>query len=328
MQGRAIRAQQAAEPSSTLNSDTPKSSSRRRKSKSKRSSRRLTADLGSVQDLLACENTAGSPHPPTTEAASRGVDDSASNQAGTVESSGAVVADQASARGNTREAAEVKGAGRGSGEGGRGGSTGGSSDGRRTAEYEGFCNVMSGMESPEVPRGGDDKEEREDYAHTARLSSVLGMLESVGSASVSPTMGSGSAFPGRDAAELLTIRETARCVGGDPDDGGTRHSEDTGESVILPRLLGFLPGVSEDDARRNGGGGGRVGRESEETAGDAPVQELLECTPSPGGGLDQSVADGSALREKTLARMYGVGAAPGDTAVRLVGWLWVVCVWP
>ena len=55
-------------------------------------------------------------------------------------------------------------------------------------------------------------------------------------------------------------------------------------------------------------------RESTETASVVSVLGLLECTPSPAGGVDQSVADGSALRGKSLARFYDdADATDSDT---------------
>lgn len=102
---------------------------------------------------------------------------------------------------------------------------------------------------------------------------------------------------------------------------------DSGETASVPDLLGLFERGSEDSSARyeadgsalcaegrassprGGGGGGDGGRnwdgrESVGTASVGSVLGLLDCTPSPGGGLDQSVADGSALRGKSLARLY------------------------
>lgn len=116
---------------------------------------------------------------------------------------------------------------------------------------------------------------------------------------------------------------------------------DSGDTADVPVLLGLFERGTEEDVSsrynaegsavrteghvssphgggRGGGGGGGVRnmdrRESVETASAGSVLGLLECTPSPGGGLDQSVADGSALRGKSLARLYDdADATDSDT---------------
>ncbi len=76
--------------------------------------------------------------------------------------------------------------------------------------------------------------------------------------------------------------------------------EDGGGATMTPRL---------------DGGVGDGGKDSGRTAGNGSVLGLLDSTPSPGGGLDQSVADGSALRGRSLARFYPGGSDGGSSGL-------------
>lgn len=93
--------------------------------------------------------------------------------------------------------------------------------------------------------------------------------------------------------------------------GAPQLREDGGGATMTPRFDGRFGGSSTG----GGDGDGDGGKDSGKTAGNGSVLGLLDSTPSPGGGLDQSVADGSALRGRTLARFYPGGSDGGSSGV-------------
>lgn len=119
--------------------------------------------------------------------------------------------------------------------------------------------------------------------------SMHGMFESA-----SPTTGESPAV--RAVAE-----EEAGKVGQGGKGSSTGEAEGGGGGGMTTPKLGNRFGASTKDGA---GGSGSGGKDSGRTAGNGSVLGLLDSTPSPGGGLDQSVADGSALRGRTLARLY------------------------
>lgn len=115
------------------------------------------------------------------------------------------------------------------------------------------------------------------------------------------------------------------------DGGNKRESGATGErSSVLGSLddsvtdgaAAASSSTALEDLDRSGSGRhSRTGRRgSGETADIGPMLGLFESTPSPSGGLDQSLADGSALRFKALARMFHGGSSASkaaDSSVRI-----------
>lgn len=216
-----------------------------------------------------------------------------------------------------------------------------SSSGRHTAEYDAFCSAVDAdMESPKgdasvrdlleaspsTSQGAAAVGETEHRGHTADsdtvetagTDSIRGLLEFV------PSGGGSSPMSGLESATASSSVGAVAAVGGDEWRRGSNETAVAGSIAMLG--LGSTPDVSRRDSsdlpspigsvgRRSvqgkGGYSGRNPRDSIETAGAASILGLLESTPSPGGGLDQSVADGSALRGKKLAKLYDGGGGGG-----------------
>lgn len=210
---------------------------------------------------------------------------------------------------------------------------------RETADYTDFQDLLNTPDATTPPVASNSVDVDTRGAERCPSGVELAGKGSAGglASEQSPTLGGGK---GGEADALL--RESSHRVD---------ERRDSGETASIPELLSLLERSTEDTSARyevdgstlgaegrastprggaaggsgSGGGGGRNWdrRESVGTASVGSVLGLLECTPSPGGGMDQSVADGSALRGKTLARLYddadGTGPHSPAEGVRIKG---------
>ena len=158
--------------------------------------------------------------------------------------------------------------------------------------------------------GADPRQQQQGYASTEPEPSPLGAVTASAAAAAVAVATPGSERSSATAVSMKGMLELASPPGapsGVRDAGaaeGEQQQQHGGGAVVVttPRQDGRF-GSSQDDG----------GRDSGRTAGNGSVLGLLDSTPSPGGGLDQSVADGSALRGRTLARMYDSSSAGGSS---------------
>ena len=138
--------------------------------------------------------------------------------------------------------------------------------------------------------------------HASEQSPTLG--DGGGEADSLPRKGSYSVDERRDSGETASVPELLGLFDRSTEDTSARYEVDGSTLDVEGRASTPRDGVAGGSGSGGGGGRNLDRRESVGASSVGSVLGLLECTPSPGGGLDQSVADGSALRGKTLARLY------------------------
>ena len=291
-----------------------------------RRKRRETADKDGLESLFG--SSAGSPAPSSaldhTESPGSGSsvagDDGADRRGGGVEDATAEVAGSWAAitdtpepalykkdkRRETADASDLQGLLFGSPEGGVA---------SPSPAAEGFCSPAAAVAPPQQQRQGsaDSAGPSERAAEEQQQPSPLGAAE----AAATP----GSERSSATAVSMRGVLELASPPAGAPADVDVRDAAEEEEYVVgvggvavtTPQQHDGRFGGSEGGGG-GGGGSGSGGKDSGRTAGNGSVLGLLDSTPSPGGGLDQSVADGSALRGRSLARMYDSSSGGGGSS--------------